>query len=71
MLFVEMMVWPPGLPMTQWGLPFFAIIVGVMLDRGLFPGAGRLARPKPPGFTLLLKSDRELFRTTPLPAGTR
>jgi hypothetical protein len=51
-LFVEMMVWPPGLPMTQWGLPFFAIIVGVMLDRGLFPGAGRLARPKPPGFTL-------------------
>jgi hypothetical protein len=29
-LFVEMMVWPPGIPMTQWGLPFFAMIVGVM-----------------------------------------
>jgi hypothetical protein len=40
-----MTVWPPGLPMIQWGLPFFAIIVGVMLDRGLFPGAGRLAQP--------------------------
>jgi hypothetical protein len=24
MLFVEMIVWPPALPMTQWGLPFFA-----------------------------------------------
>jgi len=34
------------------GLAVFAIIVGVMLDRGLFPGAGRLARPKPPGFAL-------------------
>jgi len=35
MLFVEMMVWPPGLPMTQWGLPFFAIdvIVGRAVGR--------------------------------------
>ncbi len=68
-----MMRGPPGLPVTMKGLPSFATMVGVMLERGRFPGAMALeprvsTRPKALGSKgRIEKSSISLFRMIPVP----
>ena len=70
---VVIMVDPPGDPTTKNGLLSFITIVGVIEDKGLFPGAIALAsfpiNPKAfgtPGFAE--KSSISLFRKNPAPS---
>ena len=73
---VEMMVEPPGLPVTMNSLPSFSTIVGVIEDSGRLPGCTALAVPctspkalATPG--LAVKSSISLLRRKPVSPAIR
>ena len=64
---VVMIVEPPGEPAAKYGAPSFNTMVGLMLDRGRLPGAGRFGSYTPGADAAKSKSVISLFSRKPRP----